>query len=144
MGSAGRSTGPLTWVLVTGHLLVLGVQRPRRPGLFPQLHVWALSDGRQGEGSQDARVDAAASCTHRPPVGRPQTDAGGAQPEPGTPATFQDSLPRGLSAPGRGLAMLCGGRAGRAAQRPRGSWSGVCSPQGASQARPRTQPGMRG
>lgn len=32
--------GHLTWVLVTGHLLVLGIQRPRRPGLFPQLHVW--------------------------------------------------------------------------------------------------------
>lgn len=53
-GSARRSPGPLTWVLVTGHLLVLGVQRPRRPGLFPQLHVWALSEGREGEGSQDA------------------------------------------------------------------------------------------
>lgn len=43
----GRARGPLTtaqahltWVLMTGHLLVLGIQRPRRPGLFPQLHVW--------------------------------------------------------------------------------------------------------
>lgn len=32
--------GHLTWVLMTGHLLVLRVQRPRRPGLLPQLHVW--------------------------------------------------------------------------------------------------------
>lgn len=43
----GKGSGPLTiaqahltWILMTGHLLVLRIQRPRRPGLFPQLHVW--------------------------------------------------------------------------------------------------------
>lgn len=32
--------GHLTWVLMTGHLLVLRIQWPWRPSFFPKLHVW--------------------------------------------------------------------------------------------------------
>lgn len=39
-GQMRTTRGHLTWVLMTGHLLVFGIQWPRRPGLFPQLHVW--------------------------------------------------------------------------------------------------------
>lgn len=51
--------GRLTWVLMAGHLLVLRIQRPRRPRLFPQLHVWVpVRRGRdRGQSLQDARLD---------------------------------------------------------------------------------------
>lgn len=32
--------GHLTWVLMTGHLLVLRIQWPRRPSFFSKLHIW--------------------------------------------------------------------------------------------------------
>lgn len=38
--------GHLTWVLMTGHLLVLRIQWPQRRSSFPKLHVQVLSSPR--------------------------------------------------------------------------------------------------
>lgn len=48
--------GHLTWVLMTGHLLILRIQRPRRPSFFPQLHIWVPA-GRDNTGRQITDVN---------------------------------------------------------------------------------------
>lgn len=47
VGLVGKQLGThLTWVLMTGHLLVLRIQWPQRRSSFPKLHVQVLSSPR--------------------------------------------------------------------------------------------------